>query len=154
MVMFALVACHRRSDVSLPSPAAIDASALPARIAGFTAGPLDRDAIATRRTYARGATRIAVTLARFEMSADQYRDWVRTSVASFPQAVLDLPAADGNGFYQCTEGDAPSCDLLIQLRSGFHLEIRGGGTSRREDVDAIAHGLALAALAAPSVNMR
>ena len=33
--------------------------------------------------------------------------------------------------------------LLIQLRSGFHLELRGGGTTSRADVDALARGLPL-----------
>ena len=56
------------------------------------------------------------------------------------------PAEDANGFYQCTEPPAPSCDLLIQLRSGVHVEIRGSGTTSRADVDAIARALPLRAL--------
>jgi hypothetical protein len=122
---------------------------LPDRIATFSAGPLATDAAATHRTYTRGKAHIAVTLARFEMSPEQYDSWVRTSREGFPQAALGLPATEGNGFYQCSAGERPSCDLLVQLRSGFHIEIRGGGTSSREDVDAIAQGLGLAALAAP-----
>jgi hypothetical protein len=137
-----LVACCRRAD-NAP---------LPPRIGPFEGGPLERDPVATRRTYARGATRIAVTLARFEMSAAQYREWVRTSTEAFPQATLDVPAGDGNGFYQCSGADPPSCDLLIQLRSGFHLEIRGGGTSTRADADDIARGLPLRALAASAAG--
>jgi hypothetical protein len=66
----------------------------------------------------------------------------------FPQAALDAPEADANGFYQCTDEPKRSCDLLIQMRSGVHLEIRGGGTSSREDVDAVARGLPLRTLAA------
>jgi hypothetical protein len=136
-----LLACCRRAETDADAP-------LPARIGRFEGGPLERDAVATRRAYRRGGTRITVTLALFEMSAAQYRDWVRTSTEAFPQAVLDVPAGDGNGFYQCTETNPPRCDLLIQLRAGRHLEIRGGGTSSREDVDEIARGLSLRALAA------
>ena len=100
-----------------------------------------------RRAYRRGRARIEVTLARMPMSPEDYASWVKTSTASFPQAALDLPAADANGFYQCTDGPPPSCDLLIQLRAGVHLEIRGNGTSSRDDVDALARGLPLATLA-------
>jgi hypothetical protein len=97
--------------------------------------------------YARGPTRIDVTLARAPMRPGGFDDWLKMSREGFPQAVLDAPADDANGFYQCTEGTAPSCDLLIQLRSGVHVEIRGAGTSTREDVDALARGLPLRALA-------
>lgn len=96
---------------------------------------------APRRTYAAGDVRIDVTRARFPMTPKQYDDWVRTSTAGFPQATDVVPADAGNGFYQCTETPRPSCDLLIQLRAGVHLEIRGGGTSTRADVDTIARGL-------------
>jgi hypothetical protein len=71
---------------------------------------------------------------------------VKDSVASFPQATLDAPAADANGFYQCSAGPPESCDLLIQLRSGVHLELRGAGTSSRADVDTLARALPLRAL--------
>ena len=81
------------------------------------------------------------------MSADDYASWVKLSTASFPQAALDLPAGEANGFYQCGDGPPPSCDLLIQLRAGVHIEVRGGGTSSRSDVDALARGLSLATLA-------
>ena len=129
-LLAASAACQR--------PAGTAPSLLPERIANFTAGPLAADAAATRRTYTHGGTHISVTLARFEMSPEQYDSWVRTSTEGFPQAALGLQTADGNGFYQCSGGDRPSCDLLVQLRSGFHIEIRGGGTSSRADVDAIA----------------
>lgn len=116
-------------------------------VAGFAAGAASRAAGYVSRTYSRGPARIEVTLARVPMSPDDYASWVKTSTASFPQAALDLPAADANGFYQCSDGPPPSCDLLIQLRAGLHLEIRGSGTSSRGDVDALARGLRLAALA-------
>jgi hypothetical protein len=123
-------------------------SLLPDRIAAFTADPPTTDGAAVHRSYHRGATRIAVTLARFPMTDQQYQGWVRASREGFPQAALDVPDGTGNGFYQCADGGRPACDLLIQLRSGVHVEIRGGGTSSREDVDAIARGLPLRALAA------
>ena len=95
-----------------------------------------------RRTYVRGSARVQVTLARTPLSADDYQRWQSAS-AGFPQADLGVPAADANGFYQCNDSAKPSCDLLIQLRTGFHLELRGGGTTSRADVDALAHGLPL-----------
>jgi hypothetical protein len=79
------------------------------------------------------------------MSPEQYAEWVKTSVGSFPQATVDVPASRGNGFYQCD--DQRHCDLLVQLRSGVHLEIRGGGTSSRDDVNAIAREIPLRAMA-------
>ncbi len=119
---------------------------------GFVADASSSGAGFVRRTYRRGRARIEVTLARMPMSPEDYASWVKTSTASFPQAALDLPAADANGFYQCTDGPPPSCDLLIQLRAGVHLEIRGNGTSSRDDVDALARGLSLATLAGRSAE--
>jgi hypothetical protein len=116
-------------------------------IAGFEAGAEIAGPEYVRRRYTRRRARIEVTLARMPMSPEAYAEWVRMSTASFPQAALGLPTVDANGFYQCSAGGTPSCDLLIQLRSGFHLEIRGGGTSTRDDVDALARALPLPALA-------
>jgi|SRR6478672_9296802 len=134
----ALAACRRT-----PAPATFD---LPDAIAGFTAGPREPGDGYVRRTYSAGATRITVTLARHAMDRAAYDGWVAMSTAGFPQADLRLPADAGNGFYQCDAGAPPKCDLLIQLRSGVHLEIRGAGTSTRADVDAIRAGLPLDAL--------
>jgi len=58
-----------------------------------------------------------------------------------------LPAEAGNGFYQCAPDRADRCDLLIQLRSGVHLELRGNRDATRANVDAIARGLSLARMA-------
>jgi hypothetical protein len=131
---------------STPAPTASSPLALP-DVMGFAAGATSRTAGYVRRTYTRGSARLDVTLAHMPMSADDYASWVKMSTASFPQAALDLSPADANGFYQCSDGSPPSCDLLIQLRAGLHLEVRGNGTSSRGDVDALAHGLPLAALA-------
>lgn len=103
-------------------------------VAGFVAGELIHDAAAVRRTYRRGEARVSVTLARLPMNAEAYQRWVDTSVQAFPQADLDLPPGEGNGFYQCSD-TPPSCDLLIQLRVGIHLELRSAGTASRKDVD-------------------
>jgi hypothetical protein len=128
-------------------PAAPSGALVLPEVAGFEAtAPVDGPSY-VRRRYSRGRARIEVTLARMPMSSDAYAEWVRMSTASFPQAALEVPAGEANGFYQCGDGATPSCDLLIQLRAGFHLEIRGGGTSTRDDVDALAHGLRLRALA-------
>ena len=156
LVLSLLVACVaraacRRPPAPAPTPAGTADDPLPARIGDFVGGPLVRDDAATRRAYARGATRIEVTLARFPMTAAQYRDWVRTSTDGYPQAALGLPAGDANGFYQCRPDDPQRCDLLVQLRAGVHVEIRGGGTSSRADVDAIARGLPLGLLAASAL---
>jgi hypothetical protein len=117
-------------------------------VPGFSASAVAPQGSAVHRSYTRGAARVTVTLARLPMSAEGYATWVETSTAGFPQAALDLPAGSGNGFYQCDGGTDPSCDLLIQLRSGVHLELRGSGTSRRRDVDELARGLPLRTLAA------
>ncbi|HEY6477955.1 MAG TPA: hypothetical protein VI456_15365 [Polyangia bacterium] len=145
------IACHRAPPpvpARAPSPphASPAALALP-EVVGFEAGPQVEGSAYVRRQYRRGRARIEVTLARMAMPPEAYADWVGASTASFPQAALDLPAGAANGFYQCSDGTNPSCDLLIQLRAGFHLELRGSGTSRRDDVDALARGLPLRALA-------
>jgi hypothetical protein len=134
-----LSACRR-------TPTATDAFDLPDAIPGFVAGAREPGDGFVRRTYAAGATRISVTLARHEMDRAAYDSWVAMSAAGFPQAELALPGDAANGFYQCDDHAPDRCDLLIQLRSGVHVEIRGGGTSTRRDVDAIRRGLPLAAL--------
>jgi hypothetical protein len=134
-----LVACRRM-------PAVTNAFDLPDAIPGFVAGAREPGDGYLRRTYTSGVTRITVTLARHPMEGAAYEGWVAMSSAGFPQADLGLAAGAGNGFYQCG-GKPETCDLLIQLRSGVHVEIRGGGTSTRGDVDAIRAALPLAALA-------
>jgi hypothetical protein len=137
--------CNRpkRSVAAPPESPKVE---LPDDIPGFSAGPPSTPGGAVRRTYFRGNARVSVTLAQFEMTAAQYERWVQTSTQGFQLASLDVSPGTGSGFYQCTEGEK-SCDLLIQLRSGVHIEIRGGGTSSRDDVDDVARGLPLRALA-------
>jgi len=133
-------ACRRPAAPPPPTP-------LPERIGGFVGGPLATDATAARRAYTRGAKRVDVTMARFSMNEAEYARWVETSRGAFPQASLDAPADQANGFYQCADGPDPACSLLVQLRSGVHVEIRAGGDARRGDLDLVAAGLPLRALA-------
>jgi hypothetical protein len=137
---WSLTGCRRAAPVE----AAFD---LPDAIPGFAAGPREPGDGYVRRTYTAGATRVAVTLARHAMDRTAYDGWVAMSTAGFPQADLGLAADAANGFYQCQANAPDSCDLLIQLRSGVHVEIRGGGTSTRRDVDKIRAALPLAELA-------
>jgi hypothetical protein len=130
----------------IPEPARPAGLSLP-DVPGFTAAAPEPGAGFVRRTYVRGSARVQVTLARTPMTADDYQRWQSAS-AGFPQADLGVRAADANGFYQCDDSAKPSCDLLIQLRTGFHLELRGGGTTSRAEVDALARGLPLRGWAA------
>jgi hypothetical protein len=145
------LACRRAPPVPVrapaPPPRSTSSALVLPEVTGFEAGaPADGPSY-VRRRYERGRARIEVTLARLPMSPEAWNEWVATSTASFPQAALAVPAVDANGFFQCSDGAAPSCDLLIQLRAGYHLELRGGGTSTRDDVLALARGLPLRALA-------
>jgi hypothetical protein len=121
-------------------------------IAGFAASPVSRGDDWFRRTYTRRYARITVTIGQFKMDDLGYERWVRQSHEAYPQADLGLPETLANGFYECAGSDPPACNLLIQLRAGAHLEIRGDGTSRRADVDDIAAGLPLRALAVASAD--
>ncbi|HXU06966.1 MAG TPA: hypothetical protein VN903_38700 [Polyangia bacterium] len=141
LAAFMLASCRRGP------PAGGPVFDLPDAIRGFVAGVRQPGDGYVRRTYTAGATHITVTLARHPMDQTAYDSWLAMSTAGFPQADLGLSADAGNGFYQCEPHAPDSCDLLIQLRSGVHVEIRGGGTSSRHDVDAIRRALPLAALA-------
>jgi hypothetical protein len=141
LALVAVVACSRGSAPPHAAPLGSPGLALP-DATGFAAEPPVPGDGFVRRTYARGGARIQVTLARMPMTADDYQRWVVGS-AAFPQADLGVPASDANGFYQCADAQPPSCDLLLQLRAGYHLELRGGGSSSRADVDALARALPL-----------
>jgi hypothetical protein len=147
----------RQDPEPAPAPAQEQAQTavdLPDAIAGFAAGPLEHAPTHLRRTYVRGAARIDVTLARYPMDAEAYQSWVKMSAEGFPQAALGLPDGDGNGFYQCSAGPPERCDLLIQLRAGVHIEIRGGGTATRADLDTIRQGLPLRRARAPATTVQ
>ena len=117
-------------------------------VAGFLAPAPEKGEAFVRRAYRRGKLQVEVTVARMPSSPDDYRRWVEAS-AGFPQADLGLPPSLANGFYQCKADDPASCDLLVQLSSGVHLELRGGGTTTRADVTSLARELPLAAWAGP-----
>jgi hypothetical protein len=150
--------CRRGSEAPAPPPsppaalpaATDDSLSLPASLSGFAAvTPPATGPAWVRRSYRRGNTQVEVTLAHTTLPPGGYDAWVTMS-QGYPQAALDAPAADANGFYQCVEFPMSSCDLLIQLRSGVHVELRGNGSSKRPDVDALAAGLPLRALAGPA----
>jgi hypothetical protein len=149
LLMTGALGCKRARETPHLVPGPEDL-ALPDKLAGFSAmsSPVTGPGW-VRRRYKRAGARIDVTIARTAQPPDGYDAWVAMS-RGYVQAALDAPAADANGFYQCTELPAPSCDLLIQLRSGVHLELRGNGSSTRADVDALAAALPLRALAQPS----
>lgn len=146
----------RRPRMAVTPPAAADLTprplALPDTLAGFAGEPIVHGPTWVRRRYARGATRVDATLAIAQQPSGGWEGWLAMSRASYPQAALAAPPDHANGFYQCAEGPPPSCDLLIQLRSGVHLELRGAGTSTRADVDALAAALPLAAWAAGRID--
>jgi hypothetical protein len=169
LLAIALLACQRDVEVvrapaepqvastpaptPAPAPAPADAlaSALPRDIPPFRGGTLAIERSFVRRTYSRGARHVSVTVARH--GAGQYDTWL-AMIAQYRQADLGLPLADGSGFYDCTPGNAEQCNVLIQLRAGVHVEIRGEGAAMRRDVDAIARGLPLRSLANAPVARR
>jgi hypothetical protein len=154
------LACRRARDASVrpapagpsPPPALAARLSLPETLAGFAAvTPPVTGPGWVRRSFRRGNTQVEVALAEASLGPGGFDAWLTMSRA-FPQAALDAPAGDANGFYQCVSFPMSSCDLLIQLRSGVHVELRGNGSSSRADVDALAAGLPLRALAAPPAS--
>jgi hypothetical protein len=87
-----------------------------------------------RRAYVSGPERVEITIAHFGQDPSSFERWVAGSV-NYPQAQLALPAAQANGFFSCVSdlAEAP-CDLHIQLRSGFHVEVMGNGRVSRADL--------------------
>jgi hypothetical protein len=100
----------------------------------------------------RGHAKITVTIGQFKVDERGYERWLQQSREAYPQADLGLPEKLANGFYECAEGDRPACNLLVQLRAGAHIEIRGDGTATRADVDDVAAGLPLRAMATTPVD--
>ncbi len=134
---------EREASTAKPPAAALDA--LP-DIATFAAAPAVSGDGYRRRAYTRGRAKITVTIGRFEVDDRGYERWVGQSREAYPQADLGMPQELGNGFYECSGSEPPACNLLIQLRAGTHIEIRGDGTATRADVDDIAAGLPLRVL--------
>lgn len=150
-----LSGCQRRSAAVAPA-GNVDLTprplALPDTLAGFTGEPIVHGPTWVRRRYARGSARVDTTLAIAPQPPGGFEGWLVTSRATYPQAALAAPPGDVNGFYQCTDGAPSRCDLLIQMRSGVHLELHGAGTSTRADVNVLAGALPLAAWGAGRID--
>jgi hypothetical protein len=147
VLLVVIVGCSRSRQTdaidAAPKETAHVAAPLPERIATFDAGTLVSGDGFSRRTYSRANAHVTVTLAHIDLGAAGYDRWVRQSEDGYPQARIDVPDGAGNGFYECTGVGMARCNLLIQLRNGAHLEIRGDDTTSRTDVDAVAAGLPL-----------
>jgi hypothetical protein len=147
LLILLAASCRETSrPMAVVGPSDGSASALP-EIGGLAAGPEESRSTYRRRSYARKDETITVTLAHFPMTAAEYDGWLRMSAADFPQAALGFDTSEGNGFYECAADDPSRCNLLVQLRCGQHIEIRGQGVALRKNVDAIAHGLGLSKMA-------
>jgi hypothetical protein len=100
----------------------------------LAAEPIRRSPGYARRAYVSGERRIEITIAPMGREPGAFERWVEGS-ANYPQAPLALPAAQANGFFTCVSDRADaSCDLHIQLRSGFHVEAMGNGRVPRSDL--------------------
>ncbi len=153
LVAVALAACRNsseskyttlnNSDLNISTLNISDLKYLPDRAGSFVAGPPVTGAGFVRRVYARGAVRIDVTVARQAMDPAAYAQWEKLS-AGYPAAALDAPAGAASGFYDCS---GAACSLHAQTRGGVHLEVMGGGTATRADLDDLVGGLPVRALA-------
>jgi hypothetical protein len=139
-ISLVVIGCTR--SATEPSMAQPTNGGLP-EVPGFSADLADQTSAYTRRLYRRDGEQVSVTLAPFPMTVDQYREWVRMSTESYSQAALDVDGSEGNGFYQCRDENPDRCDLLIQLRCGLHVEIRGIGTALKAHADLLAKSLDL-----------
>ena len=123
--------------------------ALPAVAAAFRGGPIERHDGFVRRRYERGATRIEITIAYRPQRGDDYQQWV-TAARDYPVAALDLPPSEALGFFTCADASGRAgCDLHVQLRAGYHVEVMSGGTASRADLEQLMVAVPMAALVAP-----
>jgi hypothetical protein len=122
------------------------ARALPDTAGRFGAGPLQVADGYVRRRYQRGAASVEITVAERPQAPGEYEDWLAQS-RDYPQAPLPVPRDVANGFYTCAgPGTDGPCDLHVQTRAGFHVEVLGGGHATRADLDELVARLPLAAL--------
>jgi len=120
--------------------------ALPAVAGGFRGAPVERHDGFVRRRYQRGATRIEITIAYRPQRGDDYQQWV-TAARDYPLATLDLAPSEALGFFSCDNpAGRAACDLHVQLRAGYHVEVMGGGTATRADLEQLMAAVPLAAL--------
>jgi hypothetical protein len=125
---------------------------LPDRLPPFTAtGAIQSQAGFVRRTYGQGHARVEVTLAHLGPEQVRYDTWLAGS-ADYPQANLPVPASDANGFFTCaSDRQDAACDLHIQLRAGYHVELMGNGRVPRQDLAEMVRHIPLATLAKPGI---
>lgn len=117
------------------SDAGVPTSALPDSAPPYTATPLITGEGYLRRGYARGSLLIEMTIARRLVDDAGYAEWERQS-QGYPPALLAFPPGAASGFYTCGgDGGVAPCDLHIQTRSGFHIEVSGGGVATRAQLD-------------------
>ena len=123
--------------------------ALPAVAGVFRGGPIERHDGFVRRRYDRGATRIEITIAYRPQRGDDYQQWV-TAARDYPVATLDLPPSEALGFFSCGDSSGRvACDLHVQLRAGYHVEVMSGGTATRADLEQLMVAVPMGALVAP-----
>ena len=123
--------------------------ALPAVAGAFRGGPIERHDGFVRRRYDRGATRIEITIAYRPQRGDDYQQWV-TAARDYPVATLDLPPSEALGFFSCGDSSGrAACDLHVQLRAGYHVEVMSGGTATRADLEQLMVAVPMGALVTP-----
>jgi hypothetical protein len=143
MIVCCVLACSRTTPIVIEASALepdAEAFDLPARVGAFEGNAPTIADTYTRRTYAHGASRVTVTLAKLPMDARAYARWVEQSTSGYPHTTLVAEDA-GNGFYECTDDAATRCNLLVQMRDGRHFEIRAEAEATRADVDVIARAV-------------
>jgi hypothetical protein len=122
--------------------------ALPDAAGAFRGGALvvDGEHGYVRRRYERGVVWAEVTIADRQQAPVDYEQWLVQS-RDYPQAALPLPPDAANGFYTCAgPGTAGACDLHVQMRAGFHVEVMSSGHATRAELDALVARLPFAAL--------
>jgi hypothetical protein len=143
--------CSTRKGPAVP----VDAGAfqweasLPSELPPFTVGPLESGRPDwVRRTYSGDGLALSVTVARAPSTPDAYAGWTQMS-REYPQVELPLAPDAGNGFFSCgSKEETAACDLHVQLRSGFHVEVFGGSKATRAQLQAFARRLPWQQLAA------
>ena len=123
---------------------------LPGRAPPFVAAtPVQAHDGFFRRAYVSGEKQVEITVARTGGEPGAYDKWVAAS-QSYPQVALPLPDGEANGFFTCaSDRNDAACDMHLQLRQGFHVEVMGNGRVPRADLEAMLAHLSLAELAAP-----
>jgi len=155
-IVAALVVCGCRSSAPKEPGSALTGGTTPERAdSGFAGvfptsappfvaeGPMTFGPGFARRVYRTDKKRVEITVARLGKEPGAYERWLANS-ADYPQAPLP---SEANGFFTCSASDRiAGCDLHIQTRSGFHVEIMGDGHVSRDELIALLSHLRLADL--------